>query len=213
MRSTLRQCLRSFRQRLFFRQRPFRTVDGMHRQQARQQPVAFLPQSFVAFARIDGRRCVRQYSKCGTFTPAQAFRRATEVAPCRSIQAHHVAAEWRVRCEEFQDLVLVHAQLDPQGEQGLDELFAIRARLVAARHPRHLHGDGAATAHHATRHTVLLPSTHQRLRTDTPVRPEVPVFKLYQANRKTLRNRFAGRKTPLPIIRHGGAQHVRVFVQ
>ena len=79
---------------------------------------------------------------------------------------------------EGQNLPLGCAQLQAGGLYGLDKLLGKGALLPAGK-ADHLHGEGAAAAHHMAGLGVLDSGPHERHRVHPRMPPELPVLKLH----------------------------------
>jgi len=109
-------------------------------------------------------------------------------------------------CVQGQDFVLAVAQLQPQGEQGLDQLLEVAALALAARQADHLHAQRTATADDAALLQVEPHGACQRQRVDARVLLETLVLEGDQRAPELLRHLIRRRKTPLPVIGDARAQ-------
>ena len=139
---------RLLRQRLRLRQALRVRVDHPAAGELVEQAVPPLEEGVPVPARVHEPRAVGQHRERRALRPREGVGVPAEPAPRRRLEAHHVAAERRVRGEQAQDPRLGRRQAEAQRQHRLHELLADDARPLPARETDDLHGDGARAAHH-----------------------------------------------------------------
>jgi hypothetical protein len=180
--------MRRFRQGLGKGQFVTEIVDVATIAEAFEQPVAFRPQLVAVAAGVDQGRTVREHRQRGCFGPGEHIRRTGKIAPGRGLQADHISTEGRVGGIQDEDLTFRVLPFQRDGQQYFMQFFGNGTGRIAARHPHHLHGEGAPTAYNLPGLIVLPRRPHHRRRIHTRMAMEMPVLKFKDGYFKTLRN-------------------------
>ena len=211
MRRQRRHGKRSLRQRFTHRKLACQAVNLPSLHQGQQQPVSLLFQPFGVASGIDEGRGIGQHSQHGGLCPCQVGRAATGVPPGSSLDADSVSAERGIGGIELEDTLFRAEELQLDCREHFNDLAAIGAFRVAACHPRHLHGDGAAAPDRFACPDITGQCFYDRNGIDPRVPPEPAVLVVDEAGDIFFRQAVGRGESPLAVGSHTGAQEGAVI--